>query len=61
MRGEFKGFFIMKQIYNEALIDWALLDYVSCLPLYFFRTLAAFGVIQLQQNKAQSSDALFVD
>ena len=52
MRGEFKGFFIMKQIYNEALIDWALLDYVSCLPLYFFRTLAAFGVIQLQQNKA---------
>ena len=61
MRGEFKGFFIMKQIYNEPLIDWALLDYVSCLPLYFFRTLAAFGVIQLQQNKAQSSDALFVD
>ena len=84
MRGEFKGFFIMKQIYNDALqfcidrcsnvasnkpielffafkidlkIDWALLDYVWYLPLHFFRTLAAFCVLQLQQNRAQSRDA----
>ena len=62
MRGEFKGFFIMKQIYNEALTE--LFSTTSRVyPLHFFRstTLAAFGVIQLQQNRAQSRDALFVN
>ena len=44
MRGEFKGFFIMKQIYNEALAE--LFPTTSRVyPLHFFRstTLAAFG------------------
>ena len=53
MRGEFKGFFILKQIKKPWLSS--VIGYVSCLSVKFFRALAAFCVFQLQQNRAQST------